>query len=31
MSLYRGEKWQNVGLNIDHWIVLGIMEGGDLK
>jgi len=29
MSLYRGEKWQNVGLNIDHWIVLGIMEGGD--
>ena len=31
MSLYRGEKWQNVRINIDHWIVLGIMEGGDQK
>ena len=30
MSVYRGEKWQNVGINIDHWIVLGIMEGGDV-
>ena len=29
MSLYREEKWQNVGINIDHWIVLGRMEGGD--
>ena len=29
MSLYREEKWQNVGINIDHWIVLGIMECGD--
>ena len=29
MSLYRGDKWQNLGLNIDHWIVLGIIEGGD--
>ena len=26
MSLYRGEKWQNVRINIDHWIVLRIME-----
>ena len=29
MSLYRGEKWQNVGLNIEPWIVLVIMGGGD--
>ena len=29
MSLYREKNWQDVGINIDHWIVLGIMEGGD--
>ena len=27
MNLYREEKWQDVGININHGIVLGIMEG----
>ena len=29
MSLDIEEKWQKVGINIDHCIVLEIFEGGD--
>ena len=29
MSLYREAKWENVEVNINPWIVLGVMEGGD--